>query len=338
MNNEIVKNDFTGIPDRKVYSAIIDQLRTQGIQVFQNILTIEDLELVEYLHLDKALELVGIDKCVNLKTLIMVNTELTDLTPISKLEKLTCLSLACNKISDLTPLSKVVSLEKLYLGRNEIKDISPLESLVNLESLALRGNEIKEIKFLKKLTNLKELSIEQNQIEDIDVLNDLVNITSLNISENNITDINALENIHHMKYLYMGYNNITDISPLVGMMELEKLELVGNEISIEDVDTYLFHEFVEDKKWLVSNGFAEAEVLEDEICEEAADIEEVKEESKILDTLHVVKEKIQARPIVSREWNTDTIDAVKDHKKTIIAIAELVSIVGVLVLLLRKKK
>lgn len=321
MNNAIIRNDATGIPDRNTYSSIIEQLKSQRVHVENNLLSREDLDKVEYLHIDSPIDLVGIENCRNLKTLVVANTEISDISPVNKLDKLTCLSLACNEIEDISPLATMTRLERLYLGHNKIVDISTLRELRNLERLSLRGNEIVDITVLGELKRLTDLSLEQNEINDITALGELVNLESLNISENDISDLSPLESVHHMTYLYMGYNDINDLSPLVGMMNLEKLELEGNYLTLEDVDQNLFQEFAMDPEWLEANG------LEEEVFE-----------SSIMDTLQGIKEKISDRPVVSREWNEDTLDMVQDKKNVSVVIAGVIAVVGVLLLIFRRKK
>lgn len=320
MNTVIIRNDATGIPDRNIYSAIIEQLKTQKINVKDNLLTERALASVEYLHIESAMDLVGIEHCCNLKTLVVANTAISDITPVNKLNKLTCLSFACNELEDLSPIANMTKLQRLYLGRNKIVDISALRDLKNLEILALRGNEIEDITPLEELKELKELSLEQNEIKDISTLAELVNLESLNISENEISDLSPLESVHHMTYLYMAHNNIKDLSPLVGMMKLKKLDLEGNYITLEDVDQNLFQEFAMDTKWLEANG-----------------LEEESFEPSVMDTLQGIKEKTGDRPVVRRHWNEETLDMVQDKRNLSVAIAGAVAVVGVLLLAFKRK-
>lgn len=330
MNQGIIRNDITGIPDRNTYSCILEQLNTQGIKVVDKLLTQELLDQVEYLHMLEPLDLVGIEKCRNLKTLVVANTEISDISPVNGLEKLTCLSLACNAIVDITPIAEMVGLERLYLGNNHIEDISPLNNLLNLERLSLRGNKIANITALEGMVAITDLSLERNQISDISVLMDLVNLRSLNISDNQITDILALSHVHSMKYLYMGCNTIEDLSPLMGMMDLEKLELDGNKLTMEDVDQHLFQEFSMDAEWLQSNGIEEKN-FEPIIVE----LPESPEQAEVKDAVEVEE---KARPIIRREWNEDTLDLIQDKKKLSAAIVGGVAVAGVVLLMLKKKK
>lgn len=319
MNTVIIRNDASGIPDRNTYSSIMEQLKSQRIIVENGLLTQEILDKVEYLHVENGMDLSGIGYCRNLKTLVVANTLISDISPVNQLDQLTCLSLACNKVEDLRPIAGMTRLQWLYLGRNKIVDITPLKELVNLERLALRGNEIVDITPLEGLKKITELSLEDNKISDISVLEYLVNLETLNISGNEINDVSSLESIHHMTYLYMGYNNIADLSPLVGMMNLIKLELEGNYITIDDVDKNLFQEFAMDSEWLEANG-----------------LEEESFETSIMNTLQGIKDKVGDRPVVKRQWNEDTLELVQDKKNLSVAIAGVVAVVGLLLLIFRR--
>lgn len=323
----ILRNDSTGIADRSMYQQMLQNLKEQGIMVADNILTTELLKKIKYLHLSNVLELKGIEYCINMTTLVVANTEIEDITPVSSLTKLECLSLACNDIKEIDSIKSLINLKRLYLGHNMITDISAISGLVNLEKVSFRGNEIIDITPFAKLVNVKELSLEENEIIDISVLSQLVNLTSLNISDNDIEDICALENVYNMEYLYISYNDIEDISPLVGMMNLKKLDLAGNRISVEQVDEFLFQDFVLEEKWLSENGFItnETENEEDSEIEDNLLIEKCKD----------LKAKFVERPLISREFDTEVLP---NKKQAIIASAGALVAVTAISLLFKKKK
>lgn len=317
----ILRNDETGIQDRNMYQAMLENLKEQKIYVVDNLLTTELLKKITYLHLANILELKGVDYCENLKTLVVANTDIEDISPVSRLKNLECLSLGCNNISDISPIKELTKLKRLYLGHNMIVDIEPISELVNLERVSFRGNEIVDLTPFEKLDKITNLSLEQNEIKDISVLSKLVNLSSLDVSENDITDVCALESIYNMQYLYLSFNDITDISPLVGMMNLETLEILGNAITLDDVDQYLFQDFAYDQEWLEANG------LEEE--------EDEKEENPIIEKCRDLKAKFDERPIMTRELD---VEALPNKKQAIIAGASVVVALSAIAVLFKKKK
>lgn len=314
----ILKNDQTGIEDRSMYKSMLENLKEQKLYVPNNLLTTELLEKVTYLHLENVLELKGIEYCVNLKTLVLANTEIEDITAVASLKQLECLSLACNNISDIEAIRGLTGLKRLYLGHNMIVNIEPITELTELERVSFRDNEIVDITPLAKLDKITHLSLEQNEIKDISVLSQLVNLSSLDVTDNDITDVCALESVFNMEYLYLGYNDIQDISPLVGMMNLKTLEVVGNELTLDDVDQYLFQEFAYDEVWLEENGF----VVEEE-------------ENPIIEKCKSIKAKFEENPIISREIDTQ---ALPNKKQAIIAGAGALVAASAIALLFKKRR
>ncbi len=314
----ILKNDETGIEDRSMYKSMLENLKEQKIYVPNNLLTTELLEKITYLHLEGVLELKVIGYCVNLKTLVLENTDIEDITPIASLKNLECLSLACNNISDIEAIRGLANLKRLYMGHNMIVDIEPISELTHLERVSFRDNEIVDITPLAKLDKITHLSLEQNEIQDISVLSQLVNLSSLDVSDNDISDVCALESVYNMEYLYLGYNDIGDISPLVGMMNLKTLEVVGNELTLDDVDQYLFQEFAYDEQWLEANGFT---------------IEE--EENPIIEKCKNIKAKLDDNPIISREIDTEVLP---NKKQAIIAGAGALVAMSAIALLFKKRR
>ncbi|MBE0431753.1 MAG: leucine-rich repeat domain-containing protein [Dehalococcoidia bacterium] len=92
--------------------------------------------------------LTGLEYCINLEVLFLVD----------------------NQISNLSPLAGLSKLERLFLGSNQISDISPLAGLTNLTELGLWHNQITTVTHLKDLTKLSRLMLRGNQISDISPL------------------------------------------------------------------------------------------------------------------------------------------------------------------------
>ena len=101
--------------------------------------------------------LTGLEHATNLRTLVLIENKIQDISPLSGLTKLSFLDLGGNEISDLRPLAALTLLESLRIWRNEIEDISPLAELVNLKKLLIENNDIKDFSPLDGLTHLEVL-------------------------------------------------------------------------------------------------------------------------------------------------------------------------------------
>ena len=203
------------MPDPNLHQAIS---KTLGIET----LTIADMQRLYHLEvsggkvihevsggkvihtdLNEVRSLKGLEHAINLKSLVIVNTKVSDLTPLSVLENLHTLKLTGNQISDITPLAGLVNLEILILTQNQIVDITPLAGLINL----------------------RRLQLNHNQIEDISPLRGLVNLQHLQLQHNQIVDISPLRGLLSLKVLNLGENPIIDLTPIYGLVGIEALDL-----------------------------------------------------------------------------------------------------------------
>jgi Leucine-rich repeat (LRR) protein len=83
---------------------------------------------------------------LKLSSLKIENTQIERILPFLKeLKSLTELVVVNNQISDISPLKELQSLTQLDLRHNQISDISPLKELKSLTQLDLRHNEISDI-------------------------------------------------------------------------------------------------------------------------------------------------------------------------------------------------
>ena len=101
----------------------------------------------------------GLEHAVNLRTLAITRSKVSDLTPLTGLENLRVLKLFNNRISDITPLAGLINLEVLQLQNNLISDISPLARLVNLKELNLAGNQITDFTPIYGLVGIENLRL-----------------------------------------------------------------------------------------------------------------------------------------------------------------------------------
>ena len=192
----------------------------------------EEIELLGYDDLTKE-EITLLRYMVNLTTLTLHGSQITDLTPLAGLINLTELNLQGNKyLTDLTALANLTNLTVLFLYDNSsLSDITPIANLTSLTHLGLAGTKVSDIAPLENLANLTNLDLRENNISDITPLGNLVNLTSLSLDENNISDITPLAGLVNLETLGLFNNQVSNISAIAGLSNLGHIRLDNNEIS-----------------------------------------------------------------------------------------------------------
>lgn len=84
----------------------------------------------------------------------------------TELNKIKSLILKDCELNEISIFSLLSNLEVLDLGNNNIKDISPISNLIGIKQLNLGDNNIDDIRCLESLTSLKLLKIGKNKIKD----------------------------------------------------------------------------------------------------------------------------------------------------------------------------
>jgi Leucine-rich repeat (LRR) protein len=167
----------------------------------------------------------------NLTTLWLDNTQITDLTPLTSLSNLTTLSLYNTQITDLTPLTSLSNLTTLRLRNTQITDLTPLTSLSNLTELWLRNTQITDLTPLTSLSNLTTLRLDNTQVTDLTLLTSLSNLTELSLYNIQITDLTPLTGLSNLTTLRLDNIQITDLTPLTGLSNLTELWLINTQIT-----------------------------------------------------------------------------------------------------------
>lgn len=151
VDDSIVKNDETGVPDKALYETLVSIVGGD-----ERNLTKDKLADITTLNAqNRAISnLKGIEYCTNLNWLILSNNQISDISPLAGLVNVESLWLGNNNITNIDALADMVNLHALKLENNDLSDISVLANLVNLESLDVSGNKITELPRLISLTKL----------------------------------------------------------------------------------------------------------------------------------------------------------------------------------------
>jgi len=171
-------------------------------------------------------------------TLLSLDSEETDITPLASLTNLTALTLNLrqSQVADITSIANLTNLTylNLVLG-SQTTDITPLASLTNLTSLRLSvDSEITDITALANLTNLTELQLLSGyfQVIDITPLANLTNLMTLTLWGNiRITDLTPLANLTNLTALGLRWSGLisADITPLANLTNLTALTMWAND-------------------------------------------------------------------------------------------------------------
>jgi Leucine-rich repeat (LRR) protein len=174
------------------------------------------------------------------------NLEIRHLNSILQLEKLVQnfpnlqkLAILESKITDLTPLQGLTNLTDLTLqDLPNVTDLTPLQGLTKLTHLALWGLNFADLALLQGLTNLKELSLccLSKVITDLTPLQErLTNLTRLGLWGLNVTDFTFLRGLTNLKELFWGLD--ADLTLLQGLTNLTYLGL--NHLNVTDLTPLL---------------------------------------------------------------------------------------------------
>lgn len=150
----------------------------------------------------KVNSLEGIQHFINLEELfINVNNTIGDLTPIENLINLKEIIVYESNISDLTPSKNLINLQDIRISNSMIADITPLEDLVNLKELHLINNNITNIFPLRNLVNLETIMLSDNNIDNIDILKNLKNLKTLVIHDTKVSDLSVITEMPELEFV-----------------------------------------------------------------------------------------------------------------------------------------
>ena len=198
---------------------------------------------------ETAMDLIGLETCVNLTVLILNENKIENIEPIRGLTNLIDLELNSNKIENIEPIRGLTNLESLRLNSNRIENIEPIRGLTNLYYLYLYNNKIVNIDPLEDLINLYELDLEENKITNIEALTGLTSLNKLNLEYNEIEDISPLDSFKTNKFSFLKimHNRIKDLSGVIDLIRIngagnpDKLSFGDNIIKMEAPNTNRFN-------------------------------------------------------------------------------------------------
>jgi len=169
--------------------------KIDNIEIFRYL---NNLEILEIDGIKKYIEFLPISNLINLKQLIIINSEIDDLSPITYLENLESLYLYNNKIKNINPMYEIKSLKILEYWEDNI-DTTNIYKLENLECLRILYITQEILNDIVNLKELKELYTNYFKINDISPLVKLACLENLHINYNRSIDYKILVKIKTLK-------------------------------------------------------------------------------------------------------------------------------------------
>lgn len=153
-----------------------------------------DIDLVKPLapyillvHLDISMNKIqtvkgGFDTCPNLRSLVMSDNLLREITPFM--------------------FQKCKQLRKLVLDINQITKLQNLHSLTNLQELSVQNNKIIVMEGMTSLTKLRRLNLSFNRIQKLEGLSNCQMLEFLELGKNQINNVDALQSAQN-KFVFL---------------------------------------------------------------------------------------------------------------------------------------
>lgn len=177
----------------------------------------------------------GLQYFRSLKTIMLSQNKIEDISPVGDLTKLTDLNLSYNRISDIRPVQNITGLTVLRMDSNRISDITPIQNLTSLTTLGCWDNQIEDISSLKKLTKLKNLVLSRNKITSIDVVKNFKDLQFFFITDNKVKDISPIADLTNLKSLTLNSNPIGNFQPIKNLNNLAYLNLSDTSFADKDM-------------------------------------------------------------------------------------------------------
>ncbi|MBC1419089.1 MucBP domain-containing protein [Listeria fleischmannii] len=185
----------------------------------ENIVAIPDSRLEEEIRFALGLfekpDPITKGKMKQLESLNLNGRNITNLEGLQYATNIKSLLVSDNDIRDITPLANLTNMFYLNLTYNEhLEDISSLATMTGLEGFRAGWCQIRDVPDLSGLHKLKTLSLYRNQIQNVDFISPIAsNLTTLELMSNEIADVSSLANMHNAT-IQIQNNHILDVSML----------------------------------------------------------------------------------------------------------------------------
>lgn len=200
-------------------------------------------------------------RLLQLTSLNLSGTNVSDLTPIRNLTELATINLSHTKIGDPSPLKYSNKVVDLNISHTLISDISVVEKMPGLQNLNMRGVPVTDFSALATLADVRSVDLAETKISNLTPVENLIQLTVLNISGTAVQDLSALKNLRsltvldidstrianidvlskleNLTILSANYTSIASLMPLQKLAHLEKVYVDHTNIDRQAVDSFI---------------------------------------------------------------------------------------------------
>lgn len=176
----------------------------------------------------------------NLRTLVMCNQNISDLSPLSG-SKIERLALHGNSVSDVAPLGNCKELGELIISDNPVKDFSPLSHCEKLWRLTAGATALENLDGIAEIKNLNYLDLHNcSNLSDCSALREMRQLGSLMIKPASKETIDTISKMGQLEYLYIW--DAPDLTDLSRLSDLSKLKILLTDLcpitSLEGLDAF----------------------------------------------------------------------------------------------------
>lgn len=199
-----------------------------------------------------------VGRLINLNTLLLSKTEITDLAPIATLSELTTLDISNTRVANIIDLSSLHNLATLNIENTRIDNLDALGGLTQLRLILADGSRLNQqtvTTLLAKQPDVKvifqsevlrawwnnmtqdwkdvfrnviSLDINPNAIQ----LQAIADLKKLELTDNlAINSIVPISRLLLLEELYIKGTMVNDLSPISDLKYLKKLEIPGNPVA-----------------------------------------------------------------------------------------------------------
>ena len=180
----------------------------------------------------KILRLIGEEsKKLNVRSLSLMYTQVSDLGPVAHLSALETLDLSDTAVSDLGPVAHLSALETLDLSDTAVSDLGPVAHLSALETLDLSGTAVSDLGPVARLTALKRLDLSRTAVSDLGPVARLTALERLVLWNTQVSDLGPVAHLTALKLLFLINTPVSDLGPVAHLTALERLVLWNTPVS-----------------------------------------------------------------------------------------------------------
>jgi hypothetical protein len=214
----------------------------------------------------KALDLSGnrylqnldpVSRLINLNTLLLSKTEITDLAPISTLSELKIMDISNTRVNSIADLTSLHNLESLSMENTRVDNLDALGELKHLRLVLADGSRLSQQTVTNLITKQPETLViyqtealrswwnnlpqewkdifSSNIVIDINPnaqqLQTIVDTKEIEVKDNMaINSIGPVSKLILLESLIIRGTTVNDLSPVSGLKYLKKLEIPGNPV------------------------------------------------------------------------------------------------------------